>query len=209
MKKREQKETTLHNRTSKLLRELKDTLPSLPEKPLSRALSFVGKRIDIRLRNQDAEGQSNEPLSLPWYRALTISCVPLFSIIMHRVMPDRKLRPGETFLAVLTSPLWFLGLLLAEVLMLGLCAAIWCLAFAVYTVDLAAGVGFILSLVSIPLDIIQGGYVKAVLSLLLCAVLGFLMVLLFAASIAISQKISGWCVRLCAAIKTKITRKPQ
>lgn len=190
------------------LKNVKEAMPPVPLKNMTRALSFLGKRIDSRIRDAASEEAAIEDLgSVERFAKLATACVPLYSILKARVLPKRKLRTAERILVAVTSPLWLLGLLLAELLMLGLCAAVCFVAFAVYAVDLMAAVCFVLSLVSVPLDVIRGGYLKGALALLVCAACAFLTLLFFAASIGISKKVGQWCVCLNAAIKTKLTKR--
>lgn len=146
---------------------LHEKLSGMPENEIEERLNFYCEMIEDRIEEGLSEEEAVAEIgNIDDIAEQIIADIPLTKIVKHKVKnKKRKLRAWEIVLLAVGSPLWFVLLCAALVVILALYISIWAMVVSLWAVDLALAVCLLGSIFGLVLCAI-GGNVFAGLAML-------------------------------------------
>ncbi len=134
---------------SEFLSILREKLNGLPPEDIEKSLDYYSEIIDDRIEEGMTEEDAVKILGTPdEIRGQIIHNAPLAKIIKENVKPKRKLKPWETTLLIVTSPIWITALFAIAAAALAIYATIWAVIISFYAIVIGIAVSSIASLAS-------------------------------------------------------------
>lgn len=165
------------------LSALQSRLVSLPQEDVNQWLDYYREMIEDRMEDGLSEADAVAALgNAEDIAAQILMDTPLPKLVKANMKASRALRAWEIVLLVLGSPIWIPLLLAAGIIVLSLYIVLWSVIISLYAVDLGIAVGALGGLAGLPLLLLRGFPIQAVLFLgagLICAGLAILLFLLF------------------------------
>ena len=130
---------------------LRKRLVLLPQEDIEDRIAFYTEMIDHRMGNGMSEEEAVASLGpIEDIAEHIMSEIPLSTLVMRQVKPERSAKGWQIALIILGFPLWFPLIITAVILVVTFYMTVWIIQAAFYVVDLAIA---IVAIATIPLAI--------------------------------------------------------
>ena len=139
--------------------ELRDKLKGLPQNEIDERLNFYSEMIEDMVEEGFSEEEAVEKIgSVKDIGEQIISEIPLTKIAKERIKPKRKIKPWETTLIVVGSPIWASLLVAFFSVIFALFVSLWSVIISLWATFVSfAACGFAAVIVGIAFCFIQKG----------------------------------------------------
>ena len=185
------------------LNELRSRLSGLPQTEAEDRISFFGEMIDARTEDGMSEEEAvaaMEPVDS--IVSQIMSEIPLSSLVMNTVRPEKKRKAWKTVLLIVLFPIWFPVFIAFSAVIFALLVAAWSVIFSFFVTSFSLILGSVACMAACALYFVLGRPFAGVFGIgavLICISLGILFFLLSVGMSRGTVKLTG---KLFTGLKT-------